>query len=293
LGRVSTEWHKNRRGVENERSLWHSFFGRLIFCEPVVALRFITTSISRRIKIMKRTFQTASLSGLIFILFIGVSSAIADQVIYVAVNEFIPADSQFGVDVDGNTWIKTDDADVLVRAFGDPGDNDRDAAKPPGAPFLVLRLPEPVEGGESTADGREWVPWARMRVKTDKNSFFWQVSTDKVNWKPADNDSPNRWNDDSRNAGQPNGDGKWYWQDNVTGNDGGIPADMAVGVNYVRIGTRESGPDDFPEIDVVCFRNDGGTPNDSEALTALASRGVAVEPAGKLATTWGTLKREF
>jgi hypothetical protein len=189
--------------------------------------------------------------------------------------------------VDGNKWIKISDPDAIGGvAFGDPGDNDRDNAKPPGAPFLVIKFPVDVRAGESTADGKEWVPWARMRVKTDKNSFFWQVSTDKKNWKPKDNTNVNRWNNDDRNAGNPLGDGKWYWQDNVTGNSGGIPADIAVGVNYLRVGVRESGPEDYPEIDVVCFRNDGGEPSYEEAKAS----GTPVEPAGKLATSWGQIK---
>ena len=215
--------------------------------------------------------------------------AIADQVIFIDVAHFTPADSQFGVDVEGNTWIRVADPDAFGGvAFSGPGDNDRDAATPPGAPFLVIKFPRDVLPGEGTADGKTWVPWARMRIQTDANSFFWQVSTDKADWKPADNTNVNRWNDDDRNAGGSKGDGQWYWQDHITGNDGGITADIAVGVNYLRVGVRESSADGPPFIDVACFRNDGAEPTDAEALGSETS----VEPQSKLAITWGTLKTQ-
>ena len=124
-----------------------------------------------------------------------------------------------------------------------------------------------------------------MRVPTDRNSFFWQVSTDKVTWKPKDNTNVNRWNDDAQNNTN-----KWYWQDNLTGNDGAINADIAVGVNYLRVGVRESDVvPNHPLIDVACFRNDGKKPTDAEAL----SSGTPVEPAGKLATSWGKMKANY
>ncbi|MFP6901334.1 MAG: Ig-like domain-containing protein [Opitutales bacterium] len=165
------------------------------------------------------------------------------KVIYLDVAHFIPGDSQFGFEVDGNKWIEVADKDAFgSTAFAGPGDNDRDNANPPGAPFLVIRFPERVRAGESTANGKTWIPWACMRVQTDANSFFWQVSTDKKNWKPKNNTNANRWNDDDRNAGGAKGDGEWYWQDNLTGNDGAIDADLAVGDNYLRIGVRESHP---------------------------------------------------
>jgi len=215
------------------------------------------------------------------------------KVIYLDVANFIPGESQFGVEVDGNEWIEVADKDAFgSRAFGGPGDNDRDNANPPGAPFLVIRFPERVRAGESTANGKTWIPWARMRVSTDLNSFFWQVSTNKKNWKPKENTNVNRWNDDDRNAGNAKGDGKWYWQDNLTGNAGAINADLAVGYNYLRIGVRESDPVNYPLIDVVCFRNDGKMPSDIEAAEAIAAL-RSVEPAGKLAATWGDLKQEF
>ena len=210
------------------------------------------------------------------------------KVIYLDVADFIPGESQFGVEVDGNKWIEVADRDALGgTAFGGPGDNDRDNANPPGVPFLVIRFPERVRAGESTAAGKTWIPWARMRVPTDRNSFFWQVSRDKKNWKPKDNTNTNRWNDDARN-----GSDQWYWQDNLTGNDGAINADLAVGDNYLQIGVRESDPVNFPRIDVVCFRNDGKKPSDVEAAEALSIL-RPVEPAGKLAATWGELKQGF
>jgi hypothetical protein len=124
-----------------------------------------------------------------------------------------------------------------------------------------------------------------MRIPDTFNSFYWQVSPDSSSgWKPDIITNAVRWNDDAMN-----GTDVWYWQDHITGNDGGITADMVVGTNYVRIGVRESDPDLFPTIDAICFRNDGGTPNDNEALGS----GTAVAPAGKLSTSWGHIKKTY
>jgi hypothetical protein len=239
------------------------------------------------IQIMKKfVCQFSTQYFMIVLLLMSISSlAIADQVIYIdlvnAAN--MESESQFGIEVDGNTWLRFSDPTALngTGALGDPGDNDSKGAKPPGAPFLVYKFPVEVNPGESTAEGKEWVPWAHMRVPDDFNSFFWQVSIDKVTWKPADNSPANRWNDDAVNKSNA-----WYWQDNVTGNAGGIPADIEVGVNYFRLGVREADPEKFSFIDVVCFRNDGQAPTDEEAL----SSGTAVEPVGKLATSWARVK---
>ena len=216
----------------------------------------------------------------------------ADQVIYIDVANFIPDDSQFGVEVKGNEWVEVADPDALDgQAFGGPGDGDysADGGDPfrVAEPYLVIEFPEDVKRGESTADGEDWVPWARMRVPSEQNSFYWQVSADKVNWKPEIITNAVRWNDDSRN-----GSDVWYWQDNITGNDGGIDADIEVGVNYVRIGVRESDPVTFPLIDVVCFRNDGEQPSEEEAQDYL--EGVRPRRPEQKATpgwgTWGAVK---
>ena len=240
---------------------------------------------------MKRfVCQFALQCCMIALLLVGISSiAIADQVIYLDVANFIPGDSQFGVEVKGNTWIEVDDPDALHgNAFGGPGDSNytADGGDPflVAEPFLVIAFPEKVKAGESTADGKTWVPWARMRVPATQNSFYWQVSSDKTTWKHEIITNAIRWNDDGIN-----GSDVWYWQDNVTGNDGGVPSDIEVGVNYVRIGVRESDPVTHPFIDVVCFRNDGGQPSDDEARLMI----VSVEPAGKLSTSWGQIKANY
>ena len=69
-----------------------------------------------------------------------------------------------------------------------------------------------------------------------------------------------------------------------------IPVVLAVGDNYAEIGIRESDPDDYPSIDVICFRNDGNEPSDAEAMGEVHE---AVQPAGKSATTWGELKSAY
>ncbi|MFC1718922.1 cohesin domain-containing protein, partial [Candidatus Poribacteria bacterium] len=231
-------------------------------------------------------------SAIIFLFLTMGMSAYADQVIYIDVADFIPGDSQFGVAVKGNEWVEVDDPDALDgQAFGGPGDNNysADGGNPfrVAEPYLIIEFPEDVKPGESTADGKVWVPWARMRVPADFNSFYWQVSADKVRWEPAIITNAVRWNDDGRN-----GSNEWYWQDNITGNDGGINADIETGVNYVRIGVRESDPVLFPLIDVVCFRNDGEQPSDDEAeqhLKTVRPR-EPEQQSGSGLGTWGMIK---
>ena len=219
--------------------------------------------------------------------------AYADQIIYIDVADFIPDDSQFGVEVKGNRWVEVADPDALDgQAFGGPGDNDyvADGGNPfrVAEPFLIIEFPENVKLGESTADGRTWVPWARMRVPDVHNSFYWQVSGDRpFAWKPGIITNVIRWNDDA-----VNGSDVWYWQDNVTGNAGGANAEIEVGVNYVRIGVRESDPVVFPLIDVVCFRNDGKQPSDEEARQHLKAVRPKEPEKREIPNrgTWGTAK---
>jgi len=214
----------------------------------------------------------------------------ADQVIYIDVSHYIPAESQFGVEIKGNEWVEVNDPDAIGgKCFGGPGDNaySADGGTPflAAEPYLVIKFPVDVKPGESTADGKTWVPWARMRLPSTFNSFYWQVSGDRpFAWKPEVITNAIRWNDDAQN-----GTDVWYWQDNVTGNAGGIDADIVVGVNYLRVGVRESDPENHPLIDIVCLRNDGGIPSVDEALGS----GTAVEPVDKLTTSWGQIKNTY
>jgi hypothetical protein len=216
---------------------------------------------------------------------------IADQIIYIDVAHYIRGDSEFGVEVTGNTWIIVADPDAFGgTAFGGPGDSNytADGGDPflVAEPYLVIQFPAKVNPGESTADGKTWIPWARMRVPATQNSFYWQVSSDKTNWKPEIITNANRWNDDAQNESNV-----WYWQDNLTGNDGAVNADIAVGINYLRVGVRESDPETYPLIDIACFRNDGKKASDDDPeLEKAVAAGTSVEPGGKLATSWGKIK---
>ena len=172
---------------------------------------------------MRKIFLTIFLAFSITALYLfGISVSQADQVIYVDVAHYIPDDSQFGVEVKGNTWISFADPEAIGgRAFGGPGDNNYgdDGGDPfiAAEPYLVIPFPVDVKAGESTADGKVWVPWVRIRVPLTHNSFYWQVSSEKpYKWKPEIITNAVRWNDDAMN----NSD-KWYWQDNTTGNDRG------------------------------------------------------------------------
>ncbi len=82
-------------------------------------------------------------------------------------------------------YIDMADPDALDGyAFGSPGDNDRNGANPLGAPFLVYKFPVKVEDGESTADGKKWIPWARMRVPAEQTRSTDRSATTDLTGSP-------------------------------------------------------------------------------------------------------------
>ena len=81
----------------------------------------------------------------------------------------------------------------------------------------------------------------------------------------------------------------WWWQTHRASDQSSIDPVIEAGVNYIEIGPRESDPVDYPRIDVVCLRNDGGQPSDSEAPLFL----TAVQPTDKLSTSWGHIKKTY
>ena len=232
----------------------------------------------------------------------------SDQVIYVEVSDFDTGLSQFGVDVKGNMWVeKPEDGAINGTAFGGPGNND--VAGRAGEPYLTFKLPEEVEDGESTADGKVWTAWARVYIPhmlvdgINSNSFFLRMSADAKNWTPQNRGERSLyWNDPMGDSfpGQfpaniPSdiailtdlGDRlPWVWTKSQGTGNNSVPVVLTVGDNYAEVGVRESDPVDYPRIDVICFRNDGNEPSDAEAKGKLA-----VQPAGKSATTWSELKR--
>ena len=241
-------------------------------------------------------------------------SVYADQVIYVRVADFDPGLSEFEEDVAGNEWVATEEEGALFgTAYGGPGDNNRDAA----GPSLVIKLTVPVKAGEATADGMKWIAWARMyepgALKTGNlnNSIFFRTSADAKGWTPKDRGTNDLlWNDpggaknDLLFPEAINGvdsiftdvgeDLPWFWQNHKAtidvprGPDSAIDPVLEVGDNYVELVPRESDPVDYPRIEVICFRNDGQQPSDTEALAFYDS--LAVHPEGKLAVQWGKLK---
>lgn len=253
-----------------------------------------------------------SLAAVIALLLMSFSFiTIADQVIYVDVGNYIPAASQFGNEVKGNEWITIVDENAIGgRAFGGPGDNNH--ANDDGKPYLAAKLPVQVNPGESTADGKTWAAWARLYVPQavidprEFDSFFLRTSPDAKTWTPETRgDSSLRWNDPGGVfpaclVDNPDvlvtdvGDGlPWYWIKHIVSinvaNSSSIDPVLTVGSNYMEIGVRESDPVNFPIINIVCFRNDDLGPSDAEALAS----GFPVEPAGRLATSWGQIKVNY
>ena len=240
-----------------------------------------------------------------------------DQIIYMEVSSFDPALSQFGIDVKGNMWVeKPEDGAINKTAFGAPGNNCG------GEPYLVFKLPK-VKAGESTTDGKTWAAWARLYIPymlvngNNVNSFLLRMSADGENWIPQTRG--NRaifWNDPMGESfmGQfpsniPNDLTiltdvgtrlPWVWHKAWNGDiehGPNLKAEdneffraqvvLAVGDNYAEVGARESTLVDYPQIDIICFRNDGGLPSDTEAKGQLIA---PVQHAGKATITWGRIK---
>jgi hypothetical protein len=241
--------------------------------------------------------------GMVLVCLMICSCVYAAQVIYVGVWNYDPALSQFGVDVKGNTWTATQNAGAINGMdFGAPGDNN--AGNDGGEPYLVIKFPDKVKAGESTADGKQWAVWGRLYEPqalinaTDFNSFFIRTSADAKNWTPAARaDTSLRFNDptamfpDSINGVDMlfTKMGKtmpWWWQKHTANGQSTIDPVLAVGENYVEVGVRESDPVNYPRIDVLCFRNDDKLPSDDEVPLFL----TPVQPVGKLSITWGKIK---
>ena len=230
--------------------------------------------------------------------------AYSAQVIYVGVWTFDPALSQFGVDVKGNKWIETKDpGSINGVSYGAPGDNNH--ATDGGEPYLVIKFPDKVKAGESTADGKKWALWARLYEPqalidaTNYNSFFLRTSADAKNWTPAARaDVSLRVNDPSAALFPDSINGvdllftnqgktmPWWWQKHTANAQSTIDPVLAVGDNYVEIGTRESDAVNYSRINVLCFRNDDKLPSDDEVPQYL----TPVQPGGKLTMTWGSIK---
>lgn len=251
--------------------------------------------------------QYVSIGAISFLLCLVIGSyAYADQVIYVGVWEFDRSLSQFGVEVKGNTWVQTQEDGALSGiALGGPGDNDYGSAG--GEPYLVIKLPEKVKAGESTADGKTWAGWARLYepeaiVTLDQyNSFFLRTSADAQNWTPATRgDTSLRWNDPGAMfpASINNVDilltsvGErlpWFWEQHRANAQSTIDPVLEVGDNYIEIGIRESDATNYPRIEIVCLRNDGQKPSDDEVTLYM----TAVQRSGKLAASWGKIKSVY
>lgn len=232
------------------------------------------------------------------------TSVYSAQVIYVEISDFDSSLSQFGKDVKGNKWVETAEKGAINgTAFGGPGDNDHAAGA--GEPYLVIKLPTQVKAGESTADKKVWAAWARLYEPqalvdaTNYNSFYLRLSPDAKTWKPAARaDTTLRWNDPSADLFPKSINGNdmvytslkdtmpWWWQKHTANGQSTVDPTLSVGDNYVEIGVRESDATNYPRIDVICFRNDGGKPSDDEVPQYL----TAVQPTSKLTVTWGKIK---
>ncbi len=232
------------------------------------------------------------------------------------VSGFIPAKSKFDADVGGNRWVETGEPGALfATAYGGPGGN----IPAGGGPHLTMRLPVDVKPGEATSSDKDWVAWARRYVPESlntgnlANSMVLRVGPGGSDWTPDRRGSAHLlWNDvggvnnallfpdavDGIDAVLTDeGDALPWFRENhrATANgprapDSKIDPRLEVGENWCDLSIRESGVDNYPRIELISFRNDGGQPSDVEAVEFF-DRILAVSPGGKAATSWAALRR--
>jgi hypothetical protein len=177
--------------------------------------------------------------------------------------------------------------DTFIGVPGGPG-NDSGA-------WLKYEFPIRVEG--------DWYFWGRVIAPTGAdNSFYWAFDIADADAVAADNDATNIW-DFNEAAGEsinfPLGDGitaeekkQWIWF-RVSSRTGPFPDggsyDAPMGINFtvgqhtLHVIHREDGT----YIDKLFATTEAGfNANDTDPATA-------VNPQGKLATSWGNLKRGF
>ena len=84
----------------------------------------------------------------------------------------------------------------------------------------------------------------------------------------------------------------WQWIHNPDVPDSKSPTDLKKGKNTARIVPREARAGVEPLFDVFMISTKPIEPTDA-AFNAAQKRGLAVEPADKLATTWASIKNRF
>ncbi len=84
----------------------------------------------------------------------------------------------------------------------------------------------------------------------------------------------------------------WQWIGNRDVPDSKSPTDLKKGKNTARIVPREARAGVEPLFDVFMISTKPIEPTDA-AFNAAQKRGLAVEPADKLATTWASIKNRF
>jgi len=84
--------------------------------------------------------------------------------------------------------------------------------------------------------------------------------------------------------------GKWSWNTDR----GNLPPKekLKAGKNFVKVTPREWEPQRDPAIDVIMVSDVDYKPTDEDFHNAKPN-GLAVQPEGKLATTWATIKSDF
>ena len=84
----------------------------------------------------------------------------------------------------------------------------------------------------------------------------------------------------------------WQWVGNRDVPHSQSPTDLKEGKNTVRIAPREARDGVEPLFDVFMISSKPLEPTDAD-FNAAQARGLAVEPADKLATTWASIKNRF
>ena len=85
---------------------------------------------------------------------------------------------------------------------------------------------------------------------------------------------------------------EWQWVGNRDVPNSQSPTDLKKGKNTVRIAPREARDGVEPLFDVFMISTKPLEPTDAD-FNAAQKRGLAVEPADKLTTTWASIKNRF
>ena len=222
----------------------------------------ICISFDESVDIMDRLKGNLITAIVLLLIFLFAIPSVYAYVYYVEAEDFDP-DTSMPI-AGGGTWTITADKE----AFGE--EYVRYTGPHTGA---VTSLLYPIPDVDD--DSKQWMIWIRcIMPDTGADSYFLYVSTD----------GGNEWGPQQTVSAPVNPDWQWASWTPITPFEEGAD-------NVLRISEREDA-----RADIICIRNDGAVPSAEEYenwLEAWEKKQIAVEPAHKIATTWGNTKSSY